>query len=65
MKIMVNGTPHEVAATTLDKALTELGFTDARFATAVNEAFVPADRRGDQRLEAGDRLEILSPMQGG
>ncbi|WP_408636445.1 sulfur carrier protein ThiS [Paracoccus onchidii] len=62
---MVNGTPHEVAATTLSKALTELGFHDGRFATAVNEAFVPAALRDAQALQPGDRLEILSPMQGG
>lgn len=65
MKIMVNGTPHDVAAQTLDKALTELGFTDPRFATAVNESFVPANLREARMLEAGDRIEILSPMQGG
>ncbi|OWU66964.1 hypothetical protein ATO2_17140 [Roseovarius sp. 22II1-1F6A] len=65
MKIHVNGTAREVSATTLDAALVELGYGEARVATALNEAFVPAAARGAQRLEPGDRLEILAPRQGG
>jgi sulfur carrier protein len=65
MKITVNGTPHEVTAATLEAALAELGYGDQRVATAVNQSFVPAARRGAQALQSGDRLEILAPMQGG
>lgn len=65
MKITVNGTPHEIAAQTLEAALAELGYGEARVATAVNESFVPATARAGRALEAGDRLEILAPMQGG
>lgn len=65
MKITVNGAPHDIAATTLGAALTELGYGDARVATAVNESFVPASTRAAHALEPGDRLEILAPMQGG
>lgn len=65
MKIIVNGTATEVAATRLADALEELGHGGAKVATAVNEAFVPAPRRGDVTLSPGDRLEILAPRQGG
>ncbi|SFE02528.1 sulfur carrier protein ThiS [Roseivivax sediminis] len=64
MKITVNGTETEVTAETLSAALTELGYGDAKVATAVNEAFVPAMAR-DVALSPGDRLEIVAPRQGG
>ena len=65
MKIMVNGEPREIAATTLDAALAELGYGDARVATAVNESFVPVVARTGRPLADGDRLEVLAPRQGG
>jgi sulfur carrier protein len=65
MKIMVNGEPREITATKLDDALAELGYADARVATAVNESFVPAAARAGRSLADGDRLEILAPRQGG
>ena len=65
MKITVNGTVQEVSAQTLDEALAELGYGDARVATALNANFVPAAMRASQSLEAGDQLEILAPKQGG
>lgn len=65
MKITVNGTAIDVAATNLAQALHELGYGDQRVATAVNEAFVPATARDAQELAEGDRLEIVTPRQGG
>lgn len=65
MKIMVNGEPREIAAATLNDALAELGYGDARVATALNESFVPAPARAGRPLADGDRLEILAPRQGG
>ncbi len=65
MKITVNGTPADIAATDLGAALEELGYGKARVATAVNETFVPAAARAAQALSEGDRLEILAPKQGG
>ena len=65
MKITVNGTATDVAATTLAQALHELGYGDQRVATAVNENFVPATARDAQELAEGDRLEIVTPRQGG
>lgn len=64
-RIEVNGEPREVAATTLVALLAELGLAEARVATAVNGSFVPASIRAQREITAGDRVEILSPMQGG
>ncbi len=65
MKITVNGDPQTVAATTLAEALEELGYADARVATALNETFVPVGQRQAHPLAEGDHLEILAPRQGG
>lgn len=65
MKIIVNGEGKECAARTLKDLLIELGFGDAKLATAVNESFVPASGRGSKDLDPGDRIEIVAPQQGG
>ena len=65
MNIIVNAKPHDVSASVLDAVLIELGFSDAAIATAVNGAFVARDARAATTLNAGDRLEVLAPMQGG
>jgi len=65
MKITVNGTAQETAAPTLDALLQELGYGAAKVATAVNEDFVPAAIRPQQRLNDGDHVEIVAPRQGG
>ena len=65
MKIMVNDEPREVTAATLAAALAELGYGGAVVATALNGEFVPVARRDAVRIEQGDRLEVLAPMQGG
>lgn len=65
MRIDVNGEPRDIRAATLAAALDELGLGEARVATAVNGDFVPAPLRSGHALAEGDRIEILSPMQGG
>lgn len=65
MRIEVNGEPREVAGPTLADALAELGWAEARVATALNGAFVPKGARARTPLNEGDRLEVLAPMQGG
>ena len=65
MQINVNGKPAEVKETNLYNILKELGYYDAKVATAVNEVFVPTAERSKLRLSAGDRLEIVAPQQGG
>jgi sulfur carrier protein len=65
MRILLNGTEKQLAASRLDEALDALGYKGAVIATAVNGRFVPAARRADTQLYDGDSLEVLAPMQGG
>ncbi|EBA15587.1 thiamine biosynthesis protein ThiG [Roseobacter sp. SK209-2-6] len=65
MQIIVNAEPHEVIGATLADALAELGYTSPAIATALNGEFVSRAKRIDQKLTEGDRVEVLSPMQGG
>jgi sulfur carrier protein len=65
MKLMVNGEAHEVAATTLAQLLAVLDYEGDWLATAVNSDLVHKANRAKFRLRDGDRIEILSPMQGG
>ena len=65
MKIMLNGVEREITEVTLDHALRELGYYDGAIATAVNGEFVPKNRRLEIVLGAGDRIEVVAPMQGG
>lgn len=64
MRITINGTPRDVAATTLAGALAEADLT-GRIATALNGTFVPAALRETTPLRDGDAIEALAPMQGG
>lgn len=65
MKIIVNGASTDVSSGTLLTALDELGYGDGKVATAVNESFVPVAARGETKLAPGDKLEIVTPRQGG
>lgn len=65
MKITVNGEALHSRAATLAELLAELGQGEAKVATAVNEDFVPAARRGAHALHEGDQVEIVAPRQGG
>lgn len=65
MKIEVNGEARDVAAQTVTEALAELGWGGARVATALNGTFLPATARDATALCTGDRLEVLTAMQGG
>ncbi len=65
MRITVNGEAVELEACRLDAALEELGHEAMAVATAVNGGFVPVARRAETDLAAGDRVEVVSPRQGG
>lgn len=65
MKIVVNGVAQDVSAPDLAALLGELAYGDALVATAVNENFVRAKDRAAKTLAEGDRVEILTPRQGG
>ncbi|HRC73682.1 MAG TPA: sulfur carrier protein ThiS [Candidatus Competibacter sp.] len=66
MLIEVNGEKKELAnPRSLAEAIEILGYEGARIAVACNEEFVPRSRYASLQLQNGDRLEIVSPMQGG
>lgn len=66
MKIIVNGSAHDIRASSLAGALEELGVGGgAVVATALNGEFVASSARSDTLLADGDRVEVLAPMQGG
>jgi len=63
--IIVNGEPVATSAATLGALIVELDLGEARVATARNGEFVPARARDETPIEAGDRIEIVSPRHGG
>lgn len=65
INLMLNGEPKESKSKTLDAAIEEFGFGDAKIATAVNGMYIPADDRDGISLLDGDQIEVLAPMQGG
>ena len=65
MKLIVNGTAREVKAQTMAELLVELGYDDVPVATALNRSVVRKADRAATRLNHGDQIEILVPMQGG
>jgi sulfur carrier protein len=65
MKLIVNGEALETPATTLAALLAALDYEGDWLATAVNSDVVHKARRAQFQLSDGDRIEILSPMQGG
>lgn len=66
IEITVNGTATRIEpSTNLAALLKEAGFDTRYAAVVVNETFVPHPDHEAQRLEAGDRIEILTPFAGG
>ncbi|MFD4138094.1 sulfur carrier protein ThiS [Streptomyces sp. NPDC058572] len=66
LKVSVNGEPRECAAgTTLDALVAALTAAPSGVAAAVNETVVPRSRWAGTRLGDGDRVEVLTAVQGG
>jgi sulfur carrier protein len=65
MNLLVNGEPQVSDGGTLADLLNELAYSGNWLATAVNGHLVRAADRVAHPLADGDRIEILSPMQGG
>ncbi|MEU6233365.1 sulfur carrier protein ThiS [Kitasatospora sp. NPDC047058] len=64
--LTVNGEPRLVpAATTLAEVVTTLSRANTGVAAALNEAVVPRSSWPVTQLSAGDRVEILTAVQGG
>jgi len=65
MKLIVNGEERDVAASTLEELLALLDYQGEWLATAVNGELVHRQDRARHALGDRDRIEILSPRQGG
>jgi thiamine biosynthesis protein ThiS len=65
MKLHVNGEVHDLAAATLADVLVLLDYQGDWLATAVNGELVHAEDRAIFQMTDRDRIEVLSPMQGG
>ncbi|MGF0539808.1 sulfur carrier protein ThiS [Agrobacterium sp. ES01] len=65
MTLIVNGEPVTIEAVTLLDLMTALDYEGDWLATAVNGNLVHREDRAVHRLDEGDRIEILSPKQGG
>lgn len=63
--LTVNGEPREVAdSATLAELVAQLSKAPSGVAAALNETVVPRGCWTDTRLAAGDRVEILTAVQG-
>jgi len=62
---LVNGERLDVGAENLAALIAELDYPAELVATAINEHFVRAKEREATLLGEDDRVEILTPRQGG
>jgi sulfur carrier protein len=67
MELIINGRPTEAGVSDLEKLLQTEGFQPERkgVAVAVNGTVVPRSRWPVYELHDGDRIEVISAMQGG
>ncbi|MGP2439401.1 sulfur carrier protein ThiS [Streptomyces sp. JW3] len=66
MRISVNGEPRQVApGTALDALVRTLTRAPSGVAAALNETVVPRARWAATALSDGDRVEVLTAVQGG
>ncbi len=65
MKLIVNGELQDMSARPLSELLVLMEYEGDWLATAVNGELVHREDRFDHALNDNDRIEILSPMQGG
>lgn len=65
MRLIVNGEDYHLDAKTLTELMTLLDYEGGWLATAVNGELIHREDRGEHRLCDGDRIEILTPLQGG
>lgn len=64
--LSLNGRLLQTQARTLEALLMQQGYSlDAAIACAVNQSFVPRLRWSDHRLNANDRIDVITPVTGG
>jgi len=65
LKVFVNGEATVTNAATLAELVAQFGFAETGVATALNGDFVSRGARPTTRLAGDDKVEIVSPRQGG
>ncbi|MBW9064878.1 sulfur carrier protein ThiS [Rhizobium herbae] len=65
MKLTINGEDHYTDISVLSDLLVSLEYEGEWLATAVNGELIHREDRSVFTLSDRDRIEILSPMQGG
>lgn len=65
MRLIVNGEPKEIAARSVEALLGELDYAGTHLAVAVNHDVVPRSKWAEVALRDGDKVEIITPRQGG
>ena len=64
--VWLNGKPESIKPSlTLESAIAEWQDSQQQVAVAINEQFVPRSEYASTFIKAGDRIELLTPMQGG
>lgn len=64
-RLTVNSEQRDAAASTVRELLSALEFEGSFFAVAINRSVVPRERWDEAILREGDRIEIVTPRQGG
>jgi sulfur carrier protein len=64
-KLTINGEPRDAVASTVRELLAALEYDGSFFAVAVNRAVVPRGCWDQPILREGDKIEIVTPRQGG
>jgi len=66
ISLFLNGEQKSIATDTLlSQAIVAWHYNEPHFAVAINQAFVPRSEYESTLLKHGDRVEVVSPMQGG
>ena len=65
MDVVCNGNRVSLDLNRLGEILESLGFGDRRMVVAVNETFVAKEQWPTFRIRTGDRLDVLSAIEGG
>jgi sulfur carrier protein len=66
LQVSLNGKRMDTLATTLQDLLLDQGYAlQGAFACAINSTFVPRAQWPERRLQADDRIDVITPIAGG
>jgi sulfur carrier protein len=65
MRVIVNGEARDIGSTRVDALLGELDYEGSHFAIALNFDVLPRSQWAQTELKTGDKIEIITPRQGG